>query len=268
MQVSRLCYFLWLCLYVWKIDLNSARPSNLIAESIVDLTISLKNNSQIVSISNTITRNDNFNEKTMEVAYIKHSGYLKEFCIEKNIFSIDYTKTIQSRNINRSKLHLNKLGRVTLNNNFVKTIWSILHWYKIDGNNKGCLKVKECNPVPQNVSSNNKLNHMPIKHANKLIIVHLNISFLKNKFEFLVEFIRAKVAILMISETKIDESFPWDQFKINGFNAQFKLDHNSNGEGIMLFVREDISAKLIASNTPLVEGLCVEVKLRKQMLFL
>ena len=143
-----------------------------------------------------------------------------------------------------------------------------MHWYKIDGNNKGCLKVKECNPVPQNVSSNNELNRMPIKHVNKLIIFHLNISFLKNKFEFLVEFIRAKVAILMISETKIDESFPWDQFKINGFNAQFKLDHNSNGEGIMLFVREDISAKLIASNTPLVEGLCVEVKLRKQKLFL
>ena len=49
---------------------------------------------------------------------------------------------------------------------------------------------------------------MPIKHVNKLIIFHLNISFLKNKFEFLVEFIRAKAAILMISETKIDESFP------------------------------------------------------------
>ena len=32
----------------------------------------------------------------------------------------------------------------------------------------------------------------------------------------------------------------------------------------MLFVREDIPAKLIASDTPPVEGLYVEVKLRKQ----
>ena len=69
----------------------------------------------------------------------------------------------------------------------------------------------------------------------------------------------------MISETKIDESFPVGQFKINGFSAPFRLDCNSNGGGIMLFVRKDIPAKLIASETPPVEDLYVEVKLRKQM---
>ena len=68
----------------------------------------------------------------------------------------------------------------------------------------------------------------------------------------------------MISETKIDESFTLGQFKINGFNAPFRPDRNSNGGGIMLFVREDIPARLIASETPPVEGLYVEVKLRKQ----
>ena len=46
---------------------------------------------------------------------------------------------------------------------------------------------------------------MRIKHVNKLIIVHLNINSLRNKFEFLVEFIRGKVDVLMISKTKIDE---------------------------------------------------------------
>ena len=80
---------------------------------------------------------------------------------------------------------------------------------------------------------------MCIKHVNKLIITHLNINSLTNKFEFLVEFIRGKVDILMISETKIDESFPLGQFKINGFNAPFRLDRSSNGGGIMLFVRND-----------------------------
>ena len=49
----------------------------------------------------------------------------------------------------------------------------------------------------------------------------------------------------MISKTKTDEGFPLGQFKINGFNAPFRLDRNSNGGGIMLFVREDIPAKLI-----------------------
>ena len=101
--------------------------------------ITLKSNLQNVSISNIIMRNDSFNEKAMEV-----NGYLKQLCIEKNIFLIDHTKTIHSRNINRSKLHLNKSGSIILSNNFVKAISSILHWYKIDGNNKGCLKVKVC----------------------------------------------------------------------------------------------------------------------------
>ena len=68
--------------------------------------------------------------------------------------------------------------------------------------------------------------------------------------------------MLMISETKIDEGFPLDEFKINGVNALPRLDRNSNDGGVMLFVREDIPAKLIASETPPVEGLYVELKLR------
>ena len=76
---------------------------------------------------------------------------------------------------------------------------------------------------------------MRMKHVNKLIIAHLNINSLRNKFEFVVEFIRGKVDILMISEKNIDESFPLGQFKINGFSAPFRLDRSSNGGGIMLF---------------------------------
>ena len=105
---------------------------------------------------------------------------------------------------------------------------------------------------------------MGVNDVNKLIVVNLNINSLRNKMEFLVEFIRGKVGILMVSEIKIDESFPLDQFKIDGFNAPFRLDRNNDGGGVMLFVQDDIPAKLIASETPLIEGLYVEVKLRKQ----
>ena len=59
-------------LHVGTNDLNSDSPSDLIAKSIVDLALNLKNNSQNVSISIIIVRNDNFNEKAMEVnAYLK-----------------------------------------------------------------------------------------------------------------------------------------------------------------------------------------------------
>ena len=52
-------------------------------------------------------RSDSFNEKAMEV-----NGYLKQLCTERNIFMIDHLKTIHSRNINRSKLYLNKSGSI------------------------------------------------------------------------------------------------------------------------------------------------------------
>ena len=105
-----------------------------------------------------------------------------------------------------------KSGSIILSNNFVKTISIILQWYKINGNNKGCLDVEECNSVPRNVSFNIWLNYMRIKHVSKPIIAHLNSNSLRNKFELLVEFTRGKVDVSMISEIKI---------KTTGFNAPF-----------------------------------------------
>ena len=80
------------------------------------------------------------------------------------------------------------------------------------------------------------------KNLKKLIISHLNINSLRKKFEFLVDQIKGKVDLLMVSETKLDESFPQGQFKISGFSRPFRLDRNSNRGGIMLFAGEDIPA--------------------------
>ena len=84
-------------LHVGTNDLNSDKPSHVIAKSTVDLAMTLKNSSQNVSVFNIIKYDDNFNEKAIE-AY----GYLKQFCIGKNILLINHTKRIHSRNINRS----------------------------------------------------------------------------------------------------------------------------------------------------------------------
>ena len=44
----------------------------------------------------------------------------------------------------------------------------------------------------------------------------------------------------MISGTKLDESFPQGIFLIDGFSSPYRLDRDSKGGGIMLYVREDI----------------------------
>ena len=68
-------------LHVGTNDLDSDRSSDLIAKSIVHLAITLKNNLQILSVSNIMMRNDSINEKAMEM-----NGCLKQLCIKKNIF--------------------------------------------------------------------------------------------------------------------------------------------------------------------------------------
>jgi len=56
-----------------------------------------------------------------------------------------------------------------------------------------------------------------LKNPTRLIFAHLNINSLRNKFEFLKEKISSYLDIFLISETKLDSSFPTSQFCINGF---------------------------------------------------
>ena len=48
--------------------------------------------------------------------------------------------------------------------------------------------------------------------------------------------IKGSIDVLLVSETKIDDSFPNGNFLVDGFSTPYKLDRNSNGGGVMLFV--------------------------------
>ena len=49
--------------------------------------------------------------------------------------------------------------------------------------------------------------------------------------------------ILLIFETKTDLSVPSSQLKIEGFSSPFRLGRNSSGGGIMLIIRNSLSAE-------------------------
>ena len=53
--------------------------------------------------------------------------------------------------------------------------------------------------------------------------------------------------VLMVSETKIDNSFPVANFTIDGSRTSHLLDRDSNSGGIMQYVREDISSNLLVT---------------------
>ena len=109
------------------------------------------------------------------------------------------------------------------------------------------------------------LNELRLKNINKLVISHLNINSLSNKFDQLKLIIKNKVDILVITETKLDSSFPDSQFIIDGFRQPYRLDRNKHGGGVMIFVSEDITSKLVSKHTLPndIEGMFIEINLRK-----
>ena len=108
------------------------------------------------------------------------------------------------------------------------------------------------------------LKDIRIGNMSKLIFGHLNINSLRNKFDLFSEQVKGSIDILMVSETKLDDSFPEAQFLIEAFHSPFRFDRNINGGGIMLYVREDIPAKLLSHNFPGVESFFVEIILHKK----
>ena len=109
------------------------------------------------------------------------------------------------------------------------------------------------------------LNELRQKNINKLVISHLNINSLSNKFDQLKLIIKNEVDILVITETKLDSSFPDSQFKIDGFRQPYRLDRNKHGGGVMILVNEDIPSKLVSKHTlpDDMENMFIEIKLRK-----
>ena len=111
---------------------------------------------------------------------------------------------------------------------------------------------------------NDALNEIRKKNPNRIIIAYLNINPIRNKFEMLKEVVGNKIDILLISETKLDDTFPLNQFILEGFTPPYRLDRTTHGGGLMLFVREDIPYKLLSNKdqSDNVENVFVEINLR------
>ena len=103
-----------------------------------------------------------------------------------------------------------------------------------------------------------------MRNFNNLVLGHLNINSLRNKFVALTQQITRNVDILMLSGTKLHSSFPEGQFLIPGYSAPYKIDRVCHGGGLMLFVREDIPSKLLLEENTPIEVFCIKINLRKK----
>ena len=89
----------------------------------------------------------------------------------------------------------------------------------------------------------------------------MNISLLRNKFDQLKILVQNKIDNLVITESKLDDTFPDSQFHIPGYEVPFRKDRNKLGRIIIVFVRDDIPCKKLDVRIP--EALFLEIHLRQ-----
>ena len=97
------------------------------------------------------------------------------------------------------------------------------------------------------------------------MIGQLNINSLRNKFEALKMIICGKLDVIVITETKLDDTFPTSQFLMEGYSTPFRFNRDSMGGGVIIFVREDIPCRRLKPHDfpNNFEGIILEINLRK-----
>ena len=104
---------------------------------------------------------------------------------------------------------------------------------------------------------------------NKLIVVHLNINSIRNKLEFLEDVINRNLDIILLLETKLDDSYHSAQFILKGYGVPYRFDRNSRGGGLLFYICEDIFSKFLKLRSDSnIESIRVEINLRKRKWFI
>ena len=89
----------------------------------------------------------------------------------------------------------------------------------------------------------------------------LNVNSRRNKFESVADVIQGTFDIFLLSETKIDESFPDKQFRLNNYRI-FRKDRNRYGGGI-IYVNENLPCKRLTTEIDnLTETIFLEVNVQ------
>ena len=162
-----------------------------IVEEFVELTKSItKDCNSDVIVSGIVGRYSKLNEKVRSVNCLS-----RIYCRNLDIRFVGRENINHSKHLNRSALHLNHLGTPVLTVNFLDVLNSLdsEQWLEWKG------------------SSNSDLSR---KFTKNIFFGHLNINYVKNKFEALEFPTKNKFGVFLVSESNLDSSFPETQFRI------------------------------------------------------
>ena len=118
----------------------------------------------------------------------------------------------------------------------VQKKFQLIHWMKVMSSK---LSLMESVKVKFN------LKKMQESSASKLIVGHLNIDSIRNKFEFFEDVINRNLDIVLLLETKLNDSFPSAVINFKRYGVPYRFDRNSKDGGLLFFIREDIFSKFL-----------------------
>ena len=129
------------------------------------------------------------------------------------------------------------------------------------------LNTEPCETTTENESDINLvLRKLHVSYPNNVIIGHLNITFIRKKFEMLQFLLADYIDVFMISESKLDGTFSSSQFQTYGFRTLYRLDRKDRRGGILLPVRENLMTRLLSRHSfpHDTKILFIELNLRKK----
>ena len=118
----------------------------------------------------------------------------------------------------------------------VQKKFQLIHWMKVMSSK---LSLMESVKVKFN------LKKMQESSASKLIVGHLNIDSIRNKFEFFEDVINRNLDIVLLLETKLNDSFPSAVINFKRYGVPYRFDRNSKDGGLLFFIREDMFSKFL-----------------------
>ena len=92
------------------------------------------------------------------------------------------------------------------------------------------------------------LQELRLGNINRIILAHININSIRNKHDMLFDLIKGKVDILLITETKIDDTFPTSQFIVPGYTTPYRFNRSQFGGGLLMYIRDDIPSRHLKCN--------------------
>ena len=179
------------------------------------------------------------------------NDHLEELCKDNGVHFLS-NDNISRNFICGDGVHLEKKGTHVLAGNFVNFFNTIYSWHvyatlsptnQSESSNCSSQSFSNESDDPNNTFIFSKgnivddLDTLKKRNPDKLIFGNLNINSLSSKFDQMKVLLQGKVDILVLTESKLDDTFPLNHFIMEGYSPPYRFDRNRNGGGVIVYLQ-------------------------------